>query len=157
MRNKTNVKYSNIRYEQKGKVTKCFLTYEIETNRWPIMGYRVDASLLMKVANKLNFSSHTVNMDTFYPTSFKFDVEATATCDTTKDAYDSDRGKRIALTRAQAKAFEKTCKFYDLLQIELDKSYNEITRIIDNNWHAANKCWDHAKKLENMPLIGDKK
>ena len=146
MRNKTNVKYSNIRYVEEGNKTKCFLTYEIETNKWPIMGFKIDANVLMKVANKLNFTSHTVNMDTFYPVSFKFDVEATATCGS-NDKYDKDMGKHIALSRAQAKAFEKTCKFYDLLQIELDKSFNEITRIIDNNWHAANKCWDHAKEL----------
>lgn len=146
MRNKTNVNYLKIDYYHLNNSTKCQLTYEIPVDKWPILGFKVNADLLISVGKKLNMNAYYVDKATNYPSSFVFTTTATATCDN-NDTYDKKTGENIALTRAQAKAFEKTCKFYDFLQIELDKSFNEITRIIDNNWHAANKCWDHAKEI----------
>lgn len=147
MRNKTNVNYLRIDYFHiDNNVIKCQLTYEIPVKGWPIFGFTIDADLLIKIGNKLHMNTCYIDKETNYPSSLVFTTYATATCDST-DKYDDKLGEHIALTRAQAKAFEKTCKFYDMLQIELDKSFSEMTRIIDNNWHAANKCWDHAKEL----------
>ena len=149
MRNKTNVNYVKIKYLQVDKQIRCFLTYEIDLTGWPINGFKIDANVLFRIADKLGFDYYDVEKKSNYPTKIGFTTTAQAACDIESDEFDEKTGKNIALTRAQAKAFEKTCKFYDLLQIELDKSFNEITRIIDNNWHAANKCWEHAKGLGN--------
>lgn len=148
MRNKTNVKYLSTEYYYSYyNQVQCYLTYEIDLSKWPIYGFKIDADLLIKIGNTLGMDKYVVEKKTNYPTKFVFTVSAMSKCDENKDTYDKTLGERIALTRAQAKAFEKTCKFYDLIQIELDKSFSEITRAIDNNWHAANKCWDHAKNL----------
>ena len=149
MRNKTNVKYVKIKYFKGENQTICTLTYEIDVNRWPIMGFKINADILNKVAEQLDSVYCKVDKKTNYPTSFGFSVIGTATCDVEKDEFNEKTGNNISLTRAQAKAFEKTCKFYDLLQMEIDKSFSEMTRAIDNNWTAANKCWDHAKELGN--------
>ena len=146
MRNKTNVDYVKTKYVVNGKKTQCFLTYEINLSKWPLFGFKINSDIILKAAMKSNMEYYDVDRETNYPTKIGFVVTASASCDNI-DTFDEKKGKNIALTRAQAKAFEKTCKFYDLLQIELDKSFNEITRAIDNNWHAANKCWEHAKEL----------
>ena len=149
MRNKTNVTYVDIKYYSMNNTVRCDLTYEININKWPIFGFTIDSDILCNVAEKLGAKYIVTDKKTNYPFAFGFKVTAKATCDMEQDEYDETKGKQIALTRAQAKAFEKTCKFYDFIQIELDKSFSEITRIIDNCWHASNKCWDHAKELGN--------
>ena len=111
-----------------------------------MFGFKINSDVILKAAKQLKMEYYRVDNETNYPTKIGFVSTATASCDNT-DNFDEKKGKNIALTRAQAKAFERTCRLYDIIQTELDKSFNEITRIIDNNWHAANKCWDHAMDL----------
>lgn len=149
MRNKTNVTYVRIKYTSMNNTTKCNLTYEINIDKWPLCGLTIDSNILFNAAEKLGAKYIITDKKTNYPYAFGFEVTAMASCDMDQDEYNETTGERIALTRAQGKAFEKTCKFYDLIQIEMKKIYDDVTRIIDNNWHAANKCWDHAKELGN--------
>ena len=146
MRNKTNVDYVKTKYVVDGKKTKCFLTYEVDLSKWPILGFKINADVILKAAMKSNMEYYDVDRETNYPTKIGFVVTASASCDDI-DTFDETKGKNIALTRAQAKAFERTCTLYDNIQIELDKSFNEITRAINNNWDAANKCWKHVNEL----------
>lgn len=146
MRNKTNVVYVKTKYVVNDKKVQCFLTYEIDLSKWPVFGFKINSDVILKAAKQLKMEYYRVDNETNYPTKIGFVSIASASCDNT-DNFDEKKGKNIALTRAQAKAFERTCRLYDIIQMELDKSFNEITRIIDNNWHAANKCWDHAMDL----------
>lgn len=146
MRNKTNVVHVKTKYVVNDKKVQCFLTYEIDLSKWPVFGFKINSDVILKVAKQLKMEYYRVDNETNYPTKIGFVSTASASCDNT-DNFDENKGKNIALTRAQAKAFERTCRLYDIIQMELDKSFNEITRIIDNNWHAANKCWDHAMDL----------
>ena len=146
MRNKTNVVHVKTKYVVNDKKVQCFLTYEIDLSKWPVFGFKINSDVILKAAKQLKMEYYRVDNETNYPTKIGFISTASASCDNT-DNFDETKGKNIALTRAQAKAFERTCRLYDIIQMELDKSFNEITRIIDNNWHAANKCWDHAMDL----------
>ena len=146
MRNKTNVVHVKTKYVVNDKKVQCFLTYEIDLSKWPVFGFKINSDVILKAAKQLKMEYYRVDNETNYPTKIGFVSTASASCDNT-DNFDETKGKNIALTRAQAKAFEHTCRLYDIIQMELDKSFNEITRIIDNNWHAANKCWDHAMDL----------
>ena len=146
MRNKTNVVHVKTKYVVNDKKVQCFLTYEIDLSKWPVFGFKINSDVILKAAKQLKMEYYRVDNETNYPTKIGFVSTASASCDNT-DNFDETKGKNIALTRAQAKAFERTCRLYDIIQMELDKSFNEITRIIDNNWHAANKCWDHAMDL----------
>ena len=146
MRNKTNVVYVKTKYVVNDKKVQCFLTYEIDLSKWPVFGFKINSDVILKAAKQLKMEYYDVDRETNYPTKIGFIVTASSSCDDI-DTFDETKGKNIALTRAQAKAFERTCRLYDIIQMELDKSFNEITRIIDNNWHAANKCWDHAMDL----------
>lgn len=146
MRNKTNVDYVKIGYTVNGNKTECSLTYEIDLRKWPLNDFKINSDIIFRVANKSNAKYYETDKRTNYPIKIGFEVSACATCDNI-DSFDKLKGQHIALSRAQAKAFERTCKFYDNIQFELDKSFNDITRIIDNNYVAANKCWKHAKEL----------
>ena len=146
MRNKTNVVHVKTKYVVNDKKIQCFLTYEIDLSKWPVFGFKINSDVILKAAKQLKMEYYRVDNETNYPTKIGFVSTASASCDNI-DNFDEKKGKNIALTRAQAKAFERTCRLYDIIQMELDKSFNEITRIIDNNWHAANKCWDHAMDL----------
>lgn len=151
MRNKTNVNYLKIDYceSREDHKVECDLTYEIKFDGWPINDFKINADTVLKVGKKLGMINYRVDKKTNYPTSLIFMTKAQASCDISTDEYDIATGEHIALTRAQAKAFEKTCVFYDMLQYEIEKTFNEMIRAIDNNYNAANKCWAHAKKLGN--------
>lgn len=147
MRNKTNVKYNSINYLQMpNNSTKCRLFYEVSLNVYPFNKLLLNANEILKVAKKLKSTGIKYDKHTNYPIGIMFITEATARCDN-GDEYVKEVGERIALTRAQAKAFEKTCKLYDELCDRLDETIMSIINMIDNNWSAANKCWDHASEL----------
>ena len=146
MRNKTNVVHVKTKYVVNDKKVQCFLTYEIDLSKWPVFGFKINSDVILKAAKQLKMEYYRVDNETNYPTKIGFVSIASASCDNT-DNFDEKKGKNIALTRAQAKAFERTCRLYDIIQMELDKSFNEITRAINNNWDAANKCWKHVNEL----------
>lgn len=149
MRNRTKVRYVKTRYFYQDDKTLCFLTYEIDINDWPFNNIKINADRILNIANELDMSYYDVDNKTNFPTTIAFTTVGTASCDTTTDTYDQGVGERIALTRAQAKAFERTCLFYDKLSQELHTTLNDMRRLINNCWDAGNKCWNHCKKLGN--------
>ena len=149
MRNKTNVQYKRVSYNENNNVTKCELTFEVDVNKYPINDLRLDNNVLIKIAQEAGCEYIQTDNRTGYPNSIGFKVTAQAKCNTEVDEYNNVTGRHIALSRAQAKAFARTCELYYLLTIQLTKSIGSVTRLIDNNWSAANKCWEHAKKLGN--------
>ena len=149
MGNKTNVRYVRTNYSNVMNPVECRLTYEIDINRYPLNNIQVSSNLIEKVSRELNCSYIKYDKRSNYPTTVAFTVTAQADCDNDQDKYDRVIGERIALTRAQAKAFEKTCKFYDKIAYYVDDALCNMVSIIDNSWGAANKCWKHAKEIGN--------
>ena len=147
MRNKTNVNYEKIQYEIEGNKTKCYLTYYVDLTKWPMQGLTMDASTIVGIVTELGCTKIHFCPVTFMPIGATFLVESTATCDTTTDTYDEETGKHIALTRAQAKAFDKTLRLYAIIVNKIDKIAEEVERFAENNYSAYKKCCKHAAKL----------
>ena len=95
MRNKTNVDYVKTKYVVDGKKTKCFLTYEVDLSKWPILGFKINADVILKAAMKSNMEYYDVDRETNYPTKIGFIVTASSSCDDI-DTFDETKGKSIA-------------------------------------------------------------
>lgn len=152
MKKKTNVKYTNVKYEfdENKKSVKCILDYDIDLSKYPFNEMFLTFEFLTSALKNCNISG------LYLDKSLSFNVEmqtiGTATCHD-DDEYDETIGKQIALTRAQAKAFENTCKVYDAICTKLDAVINEGIRYINNCWDSANRCWQHVLDIDDCGIV----
>lgn len=147
MRNKTNVRYVKIHYESFNGDVKCNLTYEVDIDKYPLNKIKLNADDIIRIANKVGCEYIMFDRATNYPVTIGFNVTAMARCNDDTDLFNFDKGKHISLTRAQAKAFERTCHLYAEIEDLIDGIASACTTFIYNNWEAGKKCWAHAAEL----------
>lgn len=151
MKNKTNVKYTNVKYEfdEQQKSVKCILDYDILLAKYPFNQLEFKLDFLTEALKECNVSGIYLDEDV----NFNVEMQSigTATCHD-NDTYDEEIGKRIALTRAQAKAFEKTCRVYDCICHKLSDVIDEGIRYINNSWTSANRCWEHVLEIDDCGI-----
>ncbi len=151
MRRKTNVKYTKVDYDinpEKGTV-KCTLNYDVLLTKYPLNDISINFNVINKILQPCNIKG--IYIDNNNNIGIEMISIATSTCHN-DDVFDEIKGKHIALTRAQAKAFEKTCRVYDLLCMKLDKTVQEMIRYIENNWNSAKKCWRHVLEIDDCGI-----
>ena len=150
-RNKTNVKYEKILYSPniETKTVNCELHYSINLAKWPFIGgVKLPNNDILRIAKKLGAIKIGRDIKTGYPNRLYFVSFAKATCQE-GDVFDVILGKKIALTRCQAKAFEHTCRFYDLYHEELSHYADQVISAINNSYDASKKCWKHVDDMLN--------
>ena len=151
MKSKTNVNYTNVEYEvdETNKTVKCYLDYDIQLYKYPLNDLNLDINILISILKKFDINSIRYNDDG--RPYLEMTSMGSAKCHV-HDEYNEEIGKRIALTRSQAKAFETTCKIYDAICERMDKIVNETIRYIDNNYKSATKCWNHVLKIDDCGI-----
>lgn len=84
----------------------------------------------------------------------KFSVVGVTKC-TDNDTFDEELGKKLALTKAQAKAFVKSSEFYERFIAAI---FDELSPLTDLEWgcvDSAMKCWAHYKELGGFELTDE--
>lgn len=147
---KTKVHYLKPSYDfrpEKGQVI-CTLDFFINLNEIPCIETLWNNKKFQKLISRFRIYEY---YDGTYP-----DIEMTINgyADTNEgDTFDQEFGRKIALTRAQKKAFKIAREFYyDCFKIISDLIYgNNVTLGLENlsiNCHASyNNCHCHIRKL----------
>lgn len=140
---KTNVHYVDthyfINYEKKTVV--CKLTCQI-----PLAVIKHPEAVMKLPRTNAFITSHKIVEDQKVG-AVLFTVISKAKC-ATEDAFDKELGKKIALTRAQAKAFTKASNFYGtLLKLINEELCDNLFDLESNCYNSATTCYEHAYEL----------
>lgn len=149
-RNKTHVEYVTHKEYVNAKKGICVsvLTFRINLNKLPEYDNLLwDFAPFRKYVRSLDYVVDFENDSKEY---VYWTVRGKATCNS-RDTFDEELGKHIALTRAQEKAFEKAEVFYTevfgLIRDNLLSRYNEL---LLNCYEAANGEEQHANELAGV-------
>lgn len=148
-RNKTGVRYLNVQYNvNPGKrVVACHLTFGLNLNRLPHIEMLKDNEEFIKlVENEFRVEDWAINDDCFYEPHVVTEVVAFADC-APEDEFDAELGKKIALTRAQAGAFDTAAYIYDKIQDIFINAANDIDVRFENCVESIDKCNNHVETL----------
>ena len=148
-RNKTGVRYLNVQYNvNPGKrVVACHLTFGLNLNRIPFIEMLENTEEFQKlIFNEFRVEDWTVNDDYDYEPHVVTEIVAFADC-APDDEFDIELGKKIALTRAQAGAFDTAAYIYDRIQDILLTAANAIDVRFENCVESIDKCNCHVDTL----------
>ena len=149
-RNKTGVRYLNVQYNvNPGKrVVACHLTFGLNLDRLPHIEMLKDNDEFIRlVENEFRIEHWTVNDDNeTYAPHVVTEVIAFADC-APEDKFDEELGKKIALTRAQAGAFDTAAYIYDKIQDIFINAANDIDVRFENCVESIDKCNNHVETL----------
>ncbi len=154
---KTNVVYTSKVFgvSEKNKTVKCVLTYEVNLDKIPGMSVMMELNDVRDYLDSLlcEKSASISDIDSYWRVSengvLSFKAEGFAAC-SPSDEFDEELGKKIALTRAQRKAFDKMAVMYSTLY---DIVYNALCERLDGLefgcTEAFAKCSEHIEELCN--------
>lgn len=148
-RNKTGVRYLNVQYNvNPGKrVVACHLTFGLNLNRLPYIEMLKDnEEFINLVEREFRVEEWAIDDDFFYEPHVVTEVVAFADC-APEDEFDEVLGKKIALTRAQAGAFDTAAYIYERIQCIFLKAANEIDIRLENSIESIDKCNKHVDTL----------
>lgn len=138
---KTGVKYSDVKYFKNGsKYVTCKLTYEIVIPHELCGDYTI-ADVVER------FSEDHTSFIGYNSCNPEFVSVGVAKLDN-RDSYDETTGKRIALTKAQAKAFQTAKALYDKISLELVSVAGEFHKYSVNCDSAKSDCLEHVQFLD---------
>lgn len=149
-RKTTGVRYLNVKYnvnEEKNVVT-CVLDFGLNLKRLPYAAMLLDNDRIFDLFNKefkIEFYQDENGETNPYVTT---QIIAFANC-SPEDNFDTELGKKIALTRAQSGAFDTTAYIYDVIQDELLNIANTFDIRAENCVDSIQKCNDHVNYLIN--------
>lgn len=147
-RKKTGVRYLNVNYKvNKGKrIVTCILTAGICFNKLPFIGMLMGCDNWNRGMNKARIerwrNEETGQLETYYA----FDIVGFANC-SPEDKFDEEKGKKIALTRAQQGAFDEAGGFYAFCEDCLLEAANRMAELRENTDSSYFSCKDHAQEL----------
>ena len=148
-RNKTGVRYLNVQYNvNPGKrVVACHLTFGLNLNRIPFIEMLKDNDEFIKLVEKeFRVEDWAINDNEWYEPHVVTEIVAFADC-APEDEFDAELGKKIALTRAQAGAFDTAAYIYERIQDIFIKAANEIDVRFENCIDSIDKCNCHVETL----------
>lgn len=148
-RNKTGVRYLNVQYNvNPGKrVVACHLTFGLNLNRLPYIEMLKDnEEFINLVEREFRVEEWAIDDDFFYEPHVVTEVVAFADC-APEDEFDEVLGKKIALTRAQAGAFDTAAYMYEKIQDIFIKAANDIDVRLENCVDSIDKCNCHVETL----------
>ena len=148
-RNKTGVRYLNVQYNvNPGKrVVACHLTFGLNLNRLPYIEMLKDnEEFINLVEREFRVEEWAIDDDFFYEPHVVTEVVAFADC-APEDEFDEVLGKKIALTRAQAGAFDTAAYIYEKIQDIFIKAANDIDVRLENCVDSIDKCNCHVETL----------
>jgi hypothetical protein len=148
-RKKTGVRYLNVQYNVNPdkRVVACHLTFGLNLNRLPHIEMLKDNDEFIKLAeNEFHVECWTINDDSFCEPHVVTDIIAFADC-APDDEFDAELGKKIALTRAQAGAFDTAAYIYEKIQDIFIKAANDIDIRYENCVESIEKCNNHVDEL----------
>lgn len=145
-KNKTRVKYLNTNYTVHGKTVSCDLYFTIQFSKTPNMDFIL--SCATEICSKYNVVADNTYMDENENIVFQpvFKLRGSATCHTS-DRFNFEVGRRIALTKAQRKAFNVAYNIYCELRCIAAQLEKEFSNLMDGSLHAFHDCHQHLEDL----------
>lgn len=149
-RKKTGVRYLKTNYGVKNGRTACYLKFGLCLDNIPFIDMLVNNDEFNRFLRKNNVEWWTLDEyfegENNYQPHLIGECIGYAFCDPT-DTFDESLGKKIALTRAQAVAFEFVDDFYQFVQNIFLNAANEFDVLSENSVEAMNKCNNHVNEL----------
>ena len=147
-RKKTGVRYLKVNYNvnPKKNVITCHLIFGLNLTRMPFIEMLIQNERINDLFNKefkINWYQDENEEVNPYVTS---EIVAFAYC-APEDKFDAELGKKIALTRAQAGAFDTAAYIYEKIQDIFIKAANEIDVRFENCIDSIDKCNCHVETL----------
>ena len=148
-RKKTGVRYLNVNYSVNPvkRVVACHLTFGFNLNRFPCIELlENDNQFNNMLFNEFKVEHWAIEDNVEYEPHLVCQVVAFADC-APDDEFDEVLGKKIALTRAQAGAFDTAAYIYEKCQDILINAANTIDVYFENCVESIDKCNNHVDKL----------
>lgn len=139
-KNKTGVQYTNIEYIKSDNATICLLECTISYKHViPMFGLCDD--LRDKFMNFLESSNVYLDDD-----GLVFNVRGVTRFDK-ENTYDEVLGERLALSKAQTKAFDKANSVYYNLTMYWDEMFDKLNTLVSGTYNVAEHCEEHVAEL----------
>lgn len=134
---KTGVKYTQVDYFKENNKLTCFLSWEIPYSFFGGKKVIMNNMKLFTQLDKIGFiKENSISFQTFASSKLNKD-----------DNYDEKFGKRLALTRAQRKAFKTSKRVYTLIYNTISKELFEIDKLFNGCDYAVSKLTEHINNL----------
>ena len=148
IKNRTRVKYLNTTYVVDKNTVSCDLYFTIQFSKTRSMNFVLPR--IVNICTKYNIVGDNSYIDEDENIIFQpvFKYSASATCHKS-DKFNFDVGKRLAQTKAQAKAFNVAHKVYDEIRDIVLRINEEVSELMDNCNIAYNNCLDHVDELSD--------
>ena len=145
-KNKTRVKYLNTNYTLYGKTVSCDLYFTIQFYKTPNMDFIL--SRATDICSKYNIVGDNTHFDENQNVVFQpvFKLRGSATCHTS-DRFNFEVGRRIALTKAQRKAFNMAYNIYADLRCMAAQLEEEFSKLMSGSLYAFYDCDKHLEEL----------
>lgn len=146
IKHKTRVKYLNINYTVHGKTVSCDLYFTIQFSKTPNMDFIL--SRATEICSKYNVVADNTYMDENENVVFQpvFKLRGSATCHKS-DRFNFEVGRRIALTKAQRKAFNMAYNIYGDLRCIAAQLEEEFSKLMGGSLYACEDCDQHLEDL----------
>ena len=136
---KTTVKTINAKYSQDGNTVTCDLLSEIQFMNVTNMG------VFLSIPEVYSYVSGLVDSKGRYVVHTRGKAKCIET-----DEFNYETGRRIALTKAQAKVFKIANEFFETIT---NKVTQDILRCKYNCKASEWQCYDHVDKLASINLF----
>lgn len=151
---KTNVTYTNKVYgvSEKNKYVRCTVTFEINLDKVPGIDMLKNTEEYEDLINSLIYFNDVKCYDKTHEGIeskngvLSFTSDGIAAC-SPKDDFDADLGRKIALTRAQADAFNTVSTIYFEFMNILQKYLIRIANLAYNSKETEYNCKSHVIDL----------
>lgn len=157
---KTNLTYVRKSYgvNPKKKFVKCVLDYEINLDKIPGIQYLAQMPDFENYINTLAYQYNVPVYDTDcegIPSEYgviMFTTEGMAQC-ADGDTFDESLGKKLALTRAQRKAFSNADEFYGNLCDITENVFEGLYCLQYGALKSSTKCKIHEHELTGHEMV----
>lgn len=144
-KNRTNLEYTDKTYVNEDGKTLCILTFKIKLNSSPFNSLGLTYEEVNKICKHGDFVAYGPFITSEY---VEFQTIAQSSVNE-GDKYDQVFGERLALTRAQSKAYMVAQLFYAHVANYFDKKAILAESFMDNCYAVWKKCLNHAQELED--------
>ena len=151
---KTGVRYLKVNYNvnKDKRVVACHLVWGINMSKIPYIDMLIESDVFKNIVLPQGNVSLYEN-DSTGKLEYYITIETVGFADCCpEDEFDTDLGKKIALTRAQRYAFTDAANFYnDCMNIMLNCG-DRFSQLFDNCANANESCIDHIDKLISVNI-----
>jgi len=144
-KNRTNLEYVKKEFFVDGNKTICNLTFKLKLTNPPMKFFNLTFENLKTICNNNDLKSYNPFIVGEY---VEFQVSARAS-KTANDENDPIFAERLALTRAQSKAYMVAQLFYAHLSVFFESLAQASTEMMNNAYSSFRKCNIHAVELED--------